>query len=78
MTMSPSPFSTTCDRCGEKFRPDEADRIFEVQYETMGYVSKETGKDEPKNAWRTLYLCPSCQHDLRNEFYQRGLMHHDT
>lgn len=76
--MSPSPFSKTCDRCGEKFRPDKANRIFEVHYETMGFVDKGTGKEEPGKAWRTLDLCNDCQNDLRLEFYYRGLTVHDT
>lgn len=73
-----SPFRVTCDRCGEPYFPDKADTVFDVGYETMGYVSDVTGQEEPEKAWRKLYLCSSCQHDLRAEFYYRGIMHHDT
>lgn len=71
-----SPFRKPCDRCGEMFYPDKAARIFEVSYETMGYVDTLSGKPEGDHVWRTLSLCTSCQQDLRTEFYRRGMMHH--
>lgn len=72
-----SPFKQKCDRCGEMYFEGDH-KVFKVSYETMGYVSRVTDKAEPKKVWRTLYLCPDCQSELRAEFYRRGMMHHDS
>lgn len=72
-----SPFRKRCDRCGEEFYPDKAERIFSVSYETLGYMDLEANRPEGKHVWRTLDLCSTCQHDLRTEFYYRGLMKHE-
>ena len=57
----------SCIRCGEKMRQEDLDtKIFSVSYSPLG-VDKD-------GMWSTITLCDSCQRDLRNEFYRRGLV----
>ena len=54
-----------CDRCGEEIKPQYVtEQLFSVGYKPLGI-------DAPD--WRILSLCTDCQHDLRTEFYRRGL-----
>lgn len=61
MTMI-SPFAKTCDRCGESYLPKDVEK-FRVSYQPLG----------DSELWVTINLCDDCQHELRNEFYKRGM-----
>ena len=60
---------STCDRCGMAILPSDKDPIrFKAGYKPLGVDGPE---------WVELELCADCQHDLRNEFYRRGLTRRD-
>lgn len=66
MTTLKSPFSKICERCGETFLNESFPPVFEASYLTVGTV-------DGHHVWAYLNLCEECQHDLRLEFYRRGI-----
>lgn len=74
--MSTDKLHIICDRCGESYfkYADDPKRVLTIYYKTIGDVEIFPGSIRKEKVWREIDLCPSCQDDLRKEFYKRGLM----